>query len=296
MSDYPLIQDCVLVINGDTIAFEVTGNAIIVNCLTDAATTIEVNAASTAYVLGDEGNTYSGAGTVEPLASDRGVWDVATYAVRHASDIDDLSYVYHNDPNDPPPSSLLGPGSFFVGDISGHAVGTGLSGDITVDSAGVVTIGAKAVDASNLALTNGSIFIGGADGAAHEQSVSNDASISNAGALTLTTVNADVGTYGDDTHLAQITVDAKGRITAVGEIEFSVPIVPLGVYNEVAIADGSSTTYYLTNYAVPSTIRVYINGIRQPASDDTVATDEVIFDIAPVLGAVLIFDYEMEQV
>jgi len=34
-------------------------------------------------------------------------------------------------------------------------------------------------------------------------------------------VNADVGTFGDATHVAQITVDAKGRITAVTEVLIS---------------------------------------------------------------------------
>ncbi len=36
--------------------------------------------------------------------------------------------------------------------------------------------------------------------------------------LTLAIVNSDVGTYGDSTHVAQVTVNAKGLITAVEEV------------------------------------------------------------------------------
>lgn len=66
------------------------------------------------------------------------------------------------------------------------------------------------------------------------------------------------------------------------------------IYNETQSADGISLTYYLTNYAAPGTIRVYIDGVRQPASDDTAPTDIVSFGAAPDLGAVLLFDYEMD--
>jgi len=45
--------------------------------------------------------------------------------------------------------------------------------------------------------------------------VSGDATLSSAGALTLATVNSNVGTFGSTTQSPQITVDAKGRITAI---------------------------------------------------------------------------------
>lgn len=68
----------------------------------------------------------------------------------------------------------------------------------------------------------------------------------------------------------------------------------INVYNETITADGISTIYYLANIANPATIRVYIDGIRQPATDDVAATDVVTFSVAPDLGAVLLFDYEMD--
>lgn len=90
-----------------------------------------------------------------------------------------------------------------------------------------------------------------------------------------------------------VTDDSGNSATVV---TITTPIIPINVYNETATADGVSLTYYLTNYAVPSTIRVYIDGIRQPASDDAAPTDTVIFDTPPDAGALLLFDYEMELV
>lgn len=95
MSVLPLIQDCVLIAL-DTVGFEVTGGAVLTGNLTDAATTILVNTGGIAYVLADEGNTYSGAGTVEPLASDRAAWDALGYAARHTNDADDSATAIHH--------------------------------------------------------------------------------------------------------------------------------------------------------------------------------------------------------
>lgn len=75
-----------------------------------------------------------------------------------------------------------------------------------------------------------------------------------------------------------------------------VPLSAINTYNETIIANGISATYYLANYANPGTIRVFIDGIRQPATDDTVSTDVVTFSTVPALGALLMFDYEMEIV
>jgi len=47
----------------------------------------------------DYRNSTFGAGAmIEPLRGDRAVWDVDGYADRHASDIDDASYIYHLGP------------------------------------------------------------------------------------------------------------------------------------------------------------------------------------------------------
>jgi hypothetical protein len=62
--------------------------------------------------------------------------------------------------------------------------------------------------------TNAHLLV--ADGTDWESvAVSGDATLANTGALTLATVNGNVGTFGSTTLSPQITVDAKGRITAV---------------------------------------------------------------------------------
>lgn len=231
----PLVSGGLLTATGvGAIGIDVNGACTIAHIdKIDATTSLNLNLGSIAsvYSCQFDPRTIAGSGTLQYLTGDRAAWDTSDYSFEHARDIDESLYTYHNDPNNPPLSGDLGPGSFYIGDSGGNAVATGMSGDVTIDSSGVTTIGAQAVDASNISIANGSIFIGGADGAAHEQSVTGDASISNAGVLTLTTVNADVGTYGDSTHLAQITVDAKGRITAIGSIVFSFS-------GEVLMADG----------------------------------------------------------
>ena len=52
-------------------------------------------------------------------------------------------------------------------------------------------------------------------------------------AMTLPAVNANVGSFGDAGHVAQITVDAKGRITAAGNV--AIPPPPAGTVTSVGV-------------------------------------------------------------
>lgn len=139
MTTLPLIQDCVLIAVG-TIGFDITGEVVLAGNLTDAATAINVNADSIAYVLGNEGVTYSGAGSVEPLASDRSVWNTGSYPDRHASDIDDATFTYHKDPAVQPLSNILTDGHIFVGDATDTAADVAMSGDATIINTGALTL------------------------------------------------------------------------------------------------------------------------------------------------------------
>jgi hypothetical protein len=151
--------------------------------------------------------------------------------------------------------------------------------------------------ALNQPLTNTHILVGNASNVAADVAMSNDATIANTGAVTLkNTGPGAMGPIGNATTVPVITIDAQGRTTALSSIAIAFPFGAINVYNETIVANGVSTTYYLANYAAPGTIRVYINGIRQPASDDATATDTVVFSTLPTGGALLLFDYEMEIV
>jgi hypothetical protein len=79
----------------------------------------------------------------------------------------------------------------------------------------------------------------------------------------LKVVNANIGTYGDGTHVARITVDAKGRITAVeevvitpgmSEVETAGSVVGVGDLSDPVTLDGDEDTpgnskYYGTDGA-----------------------------------------------
>ncbi len=67
-------------------------------------------------------------------------------------------------------------------------------------------------------LPNGNILVGNISDIATPVAVSGDATINNTGSLILNTVNSDVGTFGDGTHVPQITVNAKGLITSINPV------------------------------------------------------------------------------
>lgn len=151
---------------------------------------------------------------------------------------------------------------------------------------------AGSVSPSDIPLANTHILVGNGSGVAADVAMSNDATLANTGAITLkNTGPGATGPIGGTTAIPIVTIDAQGRVTALSSAAIYESV---SAYNEVQIADGLSTTYHLMNYANPGTIRVYKDGIRLPATDDTSTTDEVIFDSAPALGAVLMFDYELE--
>lgn len=73
-------------------------------------------------------------------------------------------------------------------------------------------------------LTATDVWIGSAGNLPVAKAVSGDATLASSGALTLATVNASPGTYGDATHVAQITVNGKGLAPTIT----NVAITPTG--------------------------------------------------------------------
>lgn len=66
--------------------------------------------------------------------------------------------------------------------------------------------------------TDGQLLIGATGAIPAVASVSGDATLAASGALTLATVNANVGTFGSATQVAQATVNAKGLVTAISNV------------------------------------------------------------------------------
>lgn len=68
------------------------------------------------------------------------------------------------------------------------------------------------------ALPSADIYVGNVSNLPVAVAVSGDVTLSNAGAVTLNTVNATTGTFGDATHVAQVTVNGKGLVTAAASV------------------------------------------------------------------------------
>jgi len=71
--------------------------------------------------------------------------------------------------------------------------------------------------------TSGQLYLAqGGSGPALFETMSGDATINNTGALTFATVNSNVGSCGDATHVSQITLNAKGLATACTPVSITV--------------------------------------------------------------------------
>ncbi len=103
--------------------------------------------------------------------------------------------------------TLLGSGVTVGGDLSGTV------GDATVAKINGVALGTTTATSANVLIGSGTAWV--------SHAFSGDFTISNAGVATLATVNAGPGTIGDGTHVAQITVNAKGLVTAASAVSIT---------------------------------------------------------------------------
>jgi len=108
-------------------------------------------------------------------------------------------------------------------------------------------------------LTDSHIFVGNASNVATDVAMSGDATIANTGALSLTPIIAG-GTFGDSSNVPQVTVDTKGRITAISNVAISGGIAVNNVTGTSAVM--AADNLYVTNNAalvtltLPATIAV----------------------------------------
>jgi hypothetical protein len=121
-------------------------------------------------------------------------------------------------------------GQILVNDGAGQFRNRTMSGDATINNTGVLTIANNAVGSNEV--TDASIT--GSDIAAATITATNitDATITSS---KLTASGVTAGTYGDAANIAQITVDAQGRVTSAAE---------------VALATGATTLDGLTDATI----------------------------------------------
>lgn len=96
-------------------------------------------------------------------------------------------------------------------------------------------------------LADTKVWIGNAGNLPAAQPISGDATLAHTGVLTLGTVNGSPGTYGDDTHVSQVTVDGKGRATLVSSIAITFPAsVAPGTYTGTITGTADPVTGVVT--------------------------------------------------
>lgn len=88
----------------------------------------------------------------------------------------------------------------------------------TLTAHGVVLGEGTSNIAVTAAMTDGQLLIGQTSADPLPKTLSGDATLSAVGVLTLATVNSNIGTFGDGTHVAQVTVNGKGQVTAASSV------------------------------------------------------------------------------
>jgi hypothetical protein len=179
-----------------------------------------------------------------------------------------------------------------------------VTGDVTINSSGVTTIGLDTIDGSNIAddsidsehYADGSIDLQhlstdsvNGDKIA-DDSINTDHLVDDsvtADKLANTTVTA--GTYGDANNTPQITVDAQGRLTSVTNVATAGSggggAGTLDIEQDTFNGDGSTVAFTLTSTAYSkNNLQVFIDGVYQSKDNFSVSGSTLTFTTAPSTG------------
>lgn len=103
-------------------------------------------------------------------------------------------------------------------------------------------------------LNSGRIFVGNASNTATGVDITGDWIINNIGVVTLVTVNSNVGSFGDSTHVSSFTVNGKGLVTAASSTAIVFPVTSVftrignitaqnGDYNTSQVTENTNLYY-----------------------------------------------------
>lgn len=116
-------------------------------------------------------------------------------------------------------------------------------------------------------LTNTHLLVGNGSNVATDVAASGDLTLANTGAFTFNTVNSNVGTFGDGTHVGQFTVNAKGLITAASSVAITSTLMNGNVRGSegggtvtLTNADNQTQTFNLTS---AETVKLPTTGIAK---------------------------------
>jgi len=121
-----------------------------------------------------------------------------------------------------------------VGTVTSVAIGSPLA-TLSISGSPITTAGTinlevlKLQTARSISITGDATWTVNFDGAANVTA-----------GLTLATVNANVGTFGNATNVAQVTVNAKGLVTAVAN-------VPIALSSWIPLVDGAEPPSFITD-------------------------------------------------